>query len=175
MFKAKYTLSILALGLLFFNFGCDNINSVPLNIPFRIPFSVTGSGTTYNTGLYQLDKQSDTYSQYQDKIKSLSYVQSSLTFTGISDTTVTADITIKVMDENNATIFTYNVTNFRPADYVNKSYVITLTQNQIIAFNNYLNNLSSNSFQASITVSGISGTQTLSGNVDLVLEADTKL
>jgi hypothetical protein len=174
--KLKYFPVLLIFFSLFFFSSCDKFNSIPLNIPYSIPFFVSGSGSTYYTGSYCPDAQSTTYQDYEDKIQSLSYVQASLTIDSLSTASLTANVQIQVTDGSGNTLFTYNIDNFTPADYMNKAYVLTLTQNDIIALNTYLNkDLSDNCFQVTIQVSNLNGTQYVGGNLDLVLEADTKL
>jgi hypothetical protein len=173
--KAKYFSLFLVLFSLFFLSSCDKFNSLPLNIPYRIHFFVSGSGAIGDSTASFCPDESTTYQQYQDKIKSLSYVQAAITIDSLSSTSLSVDIQIQIKGGSGNILLTQNITGFKPSDYMNKAYVIKLTQNQIIALNNYLKNLTDNCFQVSIKVSGFSGTQYVGGHIDLVLEADTKL
>jgi hypothetical protein len=173
--KAKYFSLFLVLFSLFLLSSCDKFNSLPLNIPYRIPYFASGSGTIGDsTGSYCPDL-STTYQQYEDKLESLSYVQAALTVDSLSSTSLSVNVEIQIKGSSGNVLLTQDITNFKPADYKNKAYVIKLTQSQIIALNNYLNNLNDNCFQVSIKVSGFSGMQYVGGHIDLVLEADTKL
>jgi hypothetical protein len=155
--------------------GCDKFDSLPLNIPFSIPFSITGSNSSYSSGTYCLDTQSQVYQDNFNKIKNLSYIKSALNISDISDPNTSLELTVSVNKENGDPIFSFIIPNFKPADYMDKAYKIDLNQDQIIAFNAYLENLNNNCFEASISASGLEETQSVSGNLDLVLEADTKL
>ncbi len=56
--------------------GCDDFNSLPLNIPFTIDVSVSGSSATLSDSQsYCLSTDSETYDEYRDKIQSLHFIE----------------------------------------------------------------------------------------------------
>lgn len=155
--------------------GCDKFDSLPLNIPFSIPFNISGSNSSYNTGTYCLDSESETYRDNFDKIKNLSYIKSAINIKSVSDASLSINLNVTVKKGNGDIIFSFDIPNFKPADYMDKAYELTLSQDQIIALNTYLQNLGDNCFEAMLSANGIEGVQSVSGNLDIVIEADTEL
>ncbi|MGE5795128.1 MAG: hypothetical protein ACM34N_00005, partial [Ignavibacteria bacterium] len=119
---------------------------------------------------------SEAYQEYQDNAESITYLKAQYRTLSISDNSVEGTIYIRVLDSSRDTIINFTETNFAPADYISNAFTITLEQNEIQAFNTYLNSLSDDQkcFSVLITVTGINGTQTLNGAVDVVFEVATK-
>lgn len=155
--------------------GCDKFDSLPLNVPFSIPFNISGTNSSYSTGTYCLDSESDIYQDNLNKINNLSYIKAAVNIKNISDASASVNLNVTLKKGNGDIIFSFDIPNFKPADYTDKAYELTLNQNQIIALNTYLQNLSDNCFEAIVSATGIDGVQSVSGNLDIVLEADTKL
>lgn len=174
----KKIINIIPLTLLLFTFafigGCDKFESLPLNIPLRLEFSIdNGNGGTFNSGVYCLDTESEAYQDNYEKIKNLSYVKASLNVTE-ADPNLTVDLNLTINQGDGTPIFTFNIPNFKPSDYKDKAYEIELEQAQIIALNTYFENLDNKCFEAILTVEGYNG-EVVSGYLDVVLEAETEL
>lgn len=174
----KKLIKIIPFTLLLFTFafigGCDKFESLPLNIPLRLDFTIDNAHSgVYSSGLYCLDTQSEDYKENYEKIKNLSYVKAALNITE-ADPNLTVDLGLTVKQSDGTTIFTFNIPNFKPADYVDKAYEIELEQDDILALNAYLENLDNKCFEAILSVNGYDG-ETISGHLDIVLEADTEL
>jgi hypothetical protein len=155
--------------------SCDEFNTFPINIPVTFEFTASGSDPEYNSGIYCLSG-SEAYQEYQDNAESITYLKAQYRTISISDNSVQGTINIKVLDSSGDAIINFTETNFAPADYISDAYPITIAQNEIQAFNTYLNSLPDDQkcFRVLITVTGINGTQTLNGAVDVVFEVVTK-
>jgi hypothetical protein len=168
-------LFLFAAAVSFTILSCDEFNTFPINVPVTFGFTVTGSDSDYDSGLYCMS-ESEAYQEYQDNAESITYLKAQYRTISISDNSVEGTINIQVLNSSGTTIINFTETNFTPADYISDEYEITLTQNEIQAFNTYLNSLPDDQkcFTVIITVTGINGTQTLNGAVDVVFEVVTK-
>jgi hypothetical protein len=175
---------VFLLFLLFTLDGCDEFNSLPLNIPFSINVTVAGTGSTISESAdYCFSTQSDTYNEYKDKVTSLHFVEAAFRTIGVNPTDLTGDLVITLIGNGN-TLFTYTIQGYKPADYQkpNMPYILKLDQQQIDFINAYLDDILNNSegscFNATITVNNVvNGGQpsTLNAALDMVIEADTRL
>ncbi len=162
--------------------GCDKFNSLPLNIPFTINVSVSGSAATLtNSESYCLNTDSQTYTEYSDKINSLRFVEAAFRTKDVVPENLSGNINVSLQDGDGNTLFSYDVPGAAPADYMspNTPYILQLDQSQIDFINTYLNSLLNQGacFTASITVSNITGQApySIDGAIDMVIEADTEL
>jgi hypothetical protein len=162
--------------------GCDKFNSLPLNIPFSLPFQIEGSAATLTDNVsYCLSTDSQTYNEYRDKINSLHFIEAAYRTTSVLPADLSGDINVTLQDGDGNVLFSYDIPNATPADYMspNSPYILQLDQGQIDFINTYLNSLLNQGacFTATITVSNISGQApyTIDGAVDMVIEADTEL
>jgi hypothetical protein len=162
--------------------GCDKFNSLPLNIPFSLPIHVEGSASTLSdSSSYCLSTDSQTYNDYRDKINSLHFIEAAYRTTSVVPADLSGDINVALKDGDGNVLFSYDIPNATPADYMspNSPYILQLDQSQIDFMNTYLNSLLSQGacFTATVTVSNITGQApyTIDGAVDMVIEADTDL
>ena len=161
--------------------SCDQINSIELNVPVTKEINATGSNTSITESeSFCLDETSDTYKSYQDKIKSLSFLEASYRTINVSDPSLQGDINVTLMDINGNVLFDLTIPGVNLTKYMkpNSPYVIHLTQNQVQAINLYLSNLNNQCFKAVLTVNNISGGSapySVKGAVDILLKADTEL
>ncbi|MGE5811795.1 MAG: hypothetical protein ACM339_09850 [Ignavibacteria bacterium] len=155
--------------------SCDEFNTFPINIPITFEFTVTGSDSDYDSGIYCLS-ESEAYQEYRENAESITYLKAQYRTISISDNSVEGTINIRVLNSSGTAIIDFTETNFAPADYISSAFTITLEQNEIQAFNTYLNSLPDDQkcFRVVIAVTGINGTQTLNGAVDVVFEVETK-
>lgn len=180
----KISTSVFLLFLLLTWNGCDEFNSLPLNIPFSISMPVAGYGSTISESVdYCFSTQSDTYNEYKENVTSLHFVEAALRTIDLYPSDLTGDVDITLQGNGNS-LFTYSIPNYKPADYKkpNMPYILQLDQQQIDFINSYLGDILNNSegscFNATITVSNIvnGGQPTiLHIALDMVIEADTKL
>ncbi len=163
--------------------GCDAFNSLPLNIPFTLNVNVTGSDNSLsNSASYCLSTDSDTYTEYRDKINSLHFVEAAYRTKNVFPQGLSGNITVALQDGNGNNLFSYTIPGAAPADYMapNSPYILQLSQSQIDFINTYLNSLLSTGacFTAVITVDNITGGNppySVNGAIDMVIEADTDL
>jgi len=162
--------------------GCDDFNSLPLNIPFTIDVSVSGSGSTLsNSQSYCLSTDSETYDEYRDKIQSLTFIEAAFRTTSVLPSDLSGNINVTLQDGDGNVLFSYDIPGASPADYLspNSPYILQLNQSQIDFINTYLNSLLNQGacFTATITVNNITGQApyTINGAIDMVIEADTEL
>ena len=153
--------------------GCDEINSIPLNIPVTITFdNKTGSDVTFDSGVYCLDSESDTYKEYQDKINSITFLQAAYRTTSNSNPDFQADIIATIKNGSGQILATFQLSNIKPENYIKTPLILQLNQAGIQAINSALT--VSKCFQVTVQLIGTT-TTTISGAVDIVFEADTKL
>jgi hypothetical protein len=161
--------------------SCDEINSIKLNVPVTKYITATGSSTTITqSDSFCLDETSDTYKSYQDKIKSLTFLEASYRTISVSDPSLQGDINVTLMDIYGKVLFSITIPGVNVANYMKPKspYVIKLTQNQVQAINLYLSNLNNQCFKAVLTVANISGGSapySVKGAVDILLTADTEI
>ncbi len=178
----RFSTSFVLLFLMLTWNGCDEFNSLPLNIPFSLPVHVEGSASTLSDSTsYCLSTDSQTYNEYRDKINSLHFVEAAYRTTNVMPADLSGNINVTLKDGDNNVLFSYDIPGVTPADYMSphSPYILQLDQSQIDFINTYLNSLLNQGacFTATITVSNISGQApyTIDGAVDMVIEADTEL
>lgn len=174
MKKIKYLLPLF-ISVLFFQLnGCDELNSIPLNIPYTYSFTdKTGSDITFDSGLQCLSSQSETYKEYQDKIQSLTYLEASYRTTDNSNPSVQGNLTAIIYNGSGQELASFSKNNIKPEDYKLKPLTISFTQAEIQAINAVLSK--STCLQAVVKISSMNGTTTISGAVDIVFQADTEI
>ena len=161
--------------------SCDEINSIELNVPVTKEITATGSNTSITeSDSFCLDETSDTYKSYQDKIKSLTFLEASYRTIAISDASLKGDINVTVSDINGNVLFSLSIPSVNLANYMkpNSPFTIQLTQNQVQAINLYLSNLNNQCFKAVLTINNISGGSapySVTGAVDILLKANTEV
>jgi hypothetical protein len=170
----KYLLPFL-ISLLFFQLnGCDELNSIPLNIPFTVTFiNKTGSDINFDSGVQCLDSESDTYKQYQDKIQSLTFLQAAYRTVSNSNPGIAGNISATIYNGSGQVLAAYQINNVKPEDYKTTPLILQFTQTQIQAINSALSG--SSCLRAVVAITSLNGTTTISGAVDLVFQADTKI
>ena len=165
---------ILAVTLSIANISCDKFDTLPLNIPFSFNFSASGSNTQYNSGNYCFDVNSETFKDNQDKIKKITFIEAAYRTKTISDPALQVTLNIRVLNSLTDTdLINFSIQNFKPGDYISKPLVLTFDQTQVQALNTYL--VSNKCLRAIITHTGNFGSQSITGAVDMVLEAETEL
>lgn len=174
MKKIKYLFPLL-ITLIFLQInGCDELNSIPLNIPVTITFeNKTGSSLTFDSGNYCLDSESETYKEYQDKINSLTFLQAAYRTTSNSNSSFRGNIVVTIKNGFGQELASFQLDNINPDDYLTSPLILQLSQAQIQAINNYLK--TSTCLQVVVDITSTGGETTMSGAVDIVLEADTEL
>ena len=173
-----------AIAFAVINFGCDEFNNFPVNIPISKQIVATGNNTiAFGEGDFCLDKDSQSYKDFRDKFSKLTFIQAAyrtrtVTANGISAPNLKGDLVITVKTELKSLLFTITLSNVNPSDYINKAIPLSLNQNQIQAINAYVGNLNNTCFNESIEVQNISGGNppyVITGVIDMVFEGDAKL
>jgi len=174
--------SVFLLFLMLFWNGCDDFNSLPLNIPFTLNVTVDGSSNTLSdtSDPFCITTDSQTYSEYQDKIQSLHFVEAAYRTISVTPVDLKGDITVALYDGDGNVVFSHVIPSATPADYMkpNTPFILQLNQEQIDFINANLDQLLQTGacFSASFTVENITG-QTpyhIDGAIDMVIEADTQ-
>ncbi len=181
MKKFKYLLPFFITLFFLQMSSCDEINSIEVNVPVTKEISASGSNSSITKSeSFCLIEASDTYKEYQDKIKKLTFAQAAYRTVSVSDPSLKGDINLTVMDGNGTPLFSLTLPNVSLAAYMkpNSPFVIQLNQNQIQAIDLYLSNFTNQCFKAILTVSNISGgtaPYSMTGAVDILLKADTEV
>lgn len=180
--KQLITIALIALFAISLTtyYGCDEFETLPINIPISVAFTISGGNTSSNPTSFCLS-ESSVYQEYKEKIKSgsMTLVEISLRTTSVDPASIQGDVTIVIRRSDNTVIYTTTLTNIKPADYLspNSPYVVTITGDQAAAFDSYLNS-QGDCFSAVISVSNIQGgtsVTTLSGVVDVLISAEAEL
>lgn len=160
--------------------GCEDLADIPLNIPFPIEFTITGSETSDSESTSFCLNQYEEWNDNKDKIKSVKFLSAAYWTLDYAPENLTATINASVQDINGITLFSFTLTDVSPGDASINPYKIELSSDEIDAFNAYLNNLQEDptcmtpSFTAQYTVSNVSwsgtGEYTINGKVEIVLE-----
>jgi hypothetical protein len=175
---------VFAITLSFVNTSCDKFDTFALNVPFSVEVTTGGSSnpTAANPVTYCLSS-SETYSDYAEDIEKLTFIEAAWRTVSVSNIT-SGDVTVTVRILGGAILFQKTLSGINPASYMspNSPYVLTLTAAEIAALNSYLETYRANPggapcLQASVSAFVTTGTApySLSGVVDMVVEAETKL
>lgn len=174
----KISLTAFASLLLFFSSGCDEFNSLPLNIPITVNFSLDG-GALSSTRDFCLDDYSS-YTDFQENIENIQLLRVIYRTFTVTPTNLKGDIRIVVtQDDGTGTVLVNQViSGVTPADYIspNQPLEFILTQEELQAFNAYLSQLQNLCFTATISVENITAGDPpyqLTGAVDILFEAET--
>ncbi|MEE9431854.1 MAG: hypothetical protein V3V16_12475 [Melioribacteraceae bacterium] len=183
--KLKNKLTVLAISLLLlFTTSCDIVDALstyPVNIPLSQTFSTSGTNTTIAEEESFCVSNDDTYQEYKDKIKKVTFVKVAFRTISYSPSNLQGDITLYLKDASGVTLFTESITGAKPGDYVNTPYEISLEDSEIQAIDSYLETaLAANSelcFTSGINIQITSGgtTNSIEGAIDIVFEAETEL
>ncbi len=181
LYIKKITLFTLFMSLTVFN-GCDELNNLPLNIPIKFSFSKTGSNTTINENQSVWLSSVQDWRDNQENINSASFISAAYWTIKPTSEGLQGDVNVSLSDESGKLLFSINIPNYKAADNLDKPYTLKLNQNQIQAMDDYLSLIgkdgNDHSFTASLTVSNITGASspyTISGKVEVVLQADIDL
>lgn len=171
--------SLLFLSLILIFNGCDEFNSLPLNIPFTLKVHLEGSNTELSDSIfYCLSTDSEIYTENRDKIKSLHFVEAAYRTLSVTPADLSGDIDVTLKDGNDNELFHSLIKDAVPADYMkpNSPFILKLTQEQIDLLNEYLNSLLNEGacFTAKVAVNNISGKSpySIDAAIDMVIEAD---
>lgn len=175
----KLFLGIFILASAFVNTSCDKFDTLPLNIPFSVTVTTQGiTNPSVNSSTYCLN-ESNTYRDYVQDIQKLTFIEAAWRTDSVKNITVgTIKVTVRVI--GGAVLFTKTLAGTNPAAYISTPFVLTLTESEIQAINEYLNKYLKEPNQClEVTVEANVTTGTapyyLRGIIDMVVEAETKL
>jgi hypothetical protein len=171
---------VIAITLSFISNSCDEFESFLLNIPFQIDIVVQGSTNPSQSVSNYCLNESETFEGYLGDIESIKFVEAAWRTDSVKNIT-SGDVEITVRS-NGVIIFQETLNNINPKDYQspNGPFVLTLSDAEITAMNNYLNAYLDNPNQcleATVKATVDTGTPPyyLKGYIDMVVEADTKI
>ncbi|GBD91307.1 hypothetical protein BMS3Abin04_02033 [bacterium BMS3Abin04] len=183
-FKTKIIAAIF-LGLLVVSLtSCDiadALKNYPVNIPYSVEFTATGSNNSISESQTFCIDSSDTFQEYKDKIKDIKFTEISFRTISYIPENLQGDVTITLKDGNGVILFTESITGVKASDYVTTPYKITLTADEIQAINQYLQAVLETQSQIcftgsfSIDITSGEGNHTIKAALDLVFEAGTEL
>lgn len=164
-----------------FNISCNSINTLPLNIPFSFQITAQGNSNPSISSAYYCLSNSSTYQNYVEKIDKLTFIEAAWRIDSLKNIiTGSVKLNVKVKNIVDNTIFQKTLPSTNPLNYKGKPYILPLTDSEIQVLNNYFNNYHkdpSKCLEASIEITVTNGTAPyyLKGNLDMVVEAKTKL
>ena len=176
------TAFVLLLFMVSFN-GCDELQSLPLNIPFGDTFtSTTNSNNTFDDASFCLNGSKE-WNENVDKIKSAEFISAGFWIEPGTTSGLTGNVrvTLRQNGPNGTLLFDITIPNIVAANLVNGT-TINLNSTQIQAINSYLetfkntfdNNLC---FYATIEVLNINGQGppfTVNGRFEIIIQADVE-
>jgi hypothetical protein len=177
--KIKNILSIISIIVLTILGGCDTIDSLdtfPLNIPVNIEISVAGNFTSVTRSGDICLSESDTYQKYEDKIKSITFLEAAFRTKAVTPSTLSGHVSLTLADGSGNLLFSKDFGTIKPADYISTPYILPLTQTEINAINTYISTQGNKCFTAAVTVSGLPGgtSQSIDISIDMVFLSETK-
>jgi len=184
----KAFIFVFSIALSFVSNSCDKFDTFEFNVPFPIENIVVQGNSNPSVGnpiTYCLT--SKTYDDYAADVEKLTFVEAAWrTDSVVNITTGNVTVTLKIL--NGATLFQTILNGINPSDYKNPNgaYVLTLTDIQITAMNDFLetyrqmyasNPQFATCLEASAQAFVTSGNPPfyLKGTVDLLVKAKTKI
>jgi hypothetical protein len=172
--------SLIFASLLFFN-GCDELNKLKVNVPLIVNFSTSGTNTQLTESESFCLSDYEDWRENQEDVNSATFVSAAY-WTESASLGLQGDVTVVLANQFGDELITYTISNYAPASNINIPVTLELNEKQIDAINNYLSLIGDQQndlcFQASLTLSNITGTATpfqLRGRVEIVIEADVEL
>ncbi len=176
----KILLSLLIASLVFVN-GCDELNKLKVNVPLIVNFSTSGTNTVLTESENFCLSDYEDWRENQEDVNSATFVSAAY-WTESASLGLQGDVTAVLADQFGDVLFTYTINNYAAASNIDTPYTLELNEKQIDAINTYLSVIGDQQndlcFQASLTLSNITGTATpfqLRGRVEIVIEADVEL
>ena len=162
--------------------SCDELSELALNIPLVIEFSASGTNTTVSETEFFCLSQYDEWRDNQEDIENAEYVAASYGTLAGSSPNLNGNVSFALYDGLGNLIFTVSLGNITAADYISTPYELSLTADQVNAFNSILANLPNNDgcFTGELRVTDITGQTNangeyvLNGKVEIVVEATVK-
>lgn len=175
----KASVILFAAALSIVNTSCDKFDTFPLNIPFSVTIAMQGVSPTIQTTSQYCLTQSKTYQDYVEDIEKLTFIEAAWRTESSSFNNGTVELTVKIV--GGATLFQKTLAGTNPLDYKspNGPFVLTFTDSEIQALNNYLSAYLQNPNQclevtAKATANAGTPPYSLSGIFDIVVEGETK-
>lgn len=173
----KFFSVIFITAFLFVSNGCDEFETLLLNIPMTWQFSMSGATLSDEGSVCLNDEQ--LYQDYQENITSITLVRVIIRFEQIIPAGLTGDINLTLLNGQGFTLYDNTFTGFNPGVYQipNDPYEIVFTADELQAINDYLSGLNNLCFTGMISatnVSPVASDYTLTGYVDFLFEAETE-
>jgi hypothetical protein len=167
---------IIAASTIFFD-GCE-FDTLPINVPISIPVAMSGSVTSVDKTENFCLTSYESYTQHLEDLEKITYIESALRVDSVSNPNLSGSLSIELKSNTGQRLFLVQLNNFKPADYKVNPYILPLTGDQIILINQYVSNNQNTCFTISVTLNNLTGAASpyfISGFIDLVFEAETKL
>lgn len=176
----NFLITLLLTGSVFLNSGCDVINSfetLPINIPISLPVYISGDGDDLSeTQNFCLENFPD-FNKYQNEIEDVNFVELSFRTKSFSPSNLRGNISFELMDASGNVIFMDELNNISPAEFEQNPYVLQLSDDEINMMNEYLDSEDGTCFtgKVNLQITEGSGNNNLTGIIDIVFEAETKI
>jgi hypothetical protein len=169
---------VLLIFLVSFN-GCDELQSLPLNVPIPFEFIAQGSSSSSQETETVCISSVQELLDNQDKIKDVKFINAAY-WTVAATPGLRGNITFALQTQSGIPIFSINLPNVSVEDYIGAPLVLSLSETEIQLFETYLGNFINNNdcFTASLSITNITTNQgtshSLEGRVELVIEAEVE-
>jgi hypothetical protein len=163
---------VLLIFMVSFN-GCDELQTLPLNVPIPFKFETTGnsSSTTLTDDVCISEVQE--LLDNRDEIKEIKFLNAAYWTESVTPG-LRGNLTFSLRTQSGTPIFSINLPNVSVGDYSNAPLVLSLSATEIQLLETYLSNFINNNdcFIATLNITNITPTNhTLKGKVELVVEA----
>jgi len=177
----KLLFTLLLAGSVFVNSGCDVIESfetLPINIPISLPVNISGGDDNLSeTQSFCLENFPD-FNQYQDDIEDVNFVELAFRTKSFSPSNLRGNISFELMDASGNLIFMDELNGVSPAEFEENPYVLQLSDEEINLMNEYLDSDENGTCftgRVNLQITEGSGNNSLTGIIDIVFEAETKI
>ena len=163
---------VLLIFMVSFN-GCDELQTLPLNVPIPFEFETSGeSSSSFNTKTVCISAV-DELLENRDEIKEIKFINAAY-WTDSVTTNLSGNLAFSLRTQSGTPIFSINLPNVSPGDYLNEPLVLSLSGTEIQLLETYLSNFVNNNecFVATLNISNTNpASHRLKGKVELVVEA----
>ncbi|MBL1215356.1 MAG: hypothetical protein HND52_18465 [Ignavibacteriae bacterium] len=177
MKKLIHSLTALTLLIFMVSFnGCDELQSLPLNVPIPFEFETSGNSSSTDESRTICVSSVEDLAEYRDDIKQIRFLNAAY-WTESATPGLSGNLTLSLRTQNGTPILSINLPNVRPADYLNTPFVINLSPNEIQLLETYLSNFvnSNECFVALLSITNTNPTNhTIKGRVEIVVEAEVE-
>jgi hypothetical protein len=177
MKKLIHSLTALTLLIFMVSFnGCDELQSLPLNVPIPFEFEANGNNSSTDESATICVSSVEELAEYRDDIKQIKFLNAAY-WTDSATPGLSGNLTFSLRTQSGTPILSINLPNVRPADYLNAPLVLKLSGNEIQLLETYLSNFvnSNECFIASLNITNTNpSSHNIKGRVEVVVEAEVE-